>query len=728
MKLKSLSGQLKVDCRIAKTAGMCYGVRRAVEIAEQVAQAGGGYTLGELIHNDTVKRELEARGVFSIDERELLQTKNDFSRSETGGLPVIIRSHGVSRGVYELLNEKGIRYIDATCPDVKKLHKIISEQTALGKNVIIMGDIEHPEITAVLGHALGDSVVKVVKSAVLLEDLLKREKIFRQNALILMAQTTFDVAQWRYCKEIIKKYCTNGEKFDTICRATVNRQQEARKLAAECNLMIVVGSSRSSNSRKLAQICADITPTFFVEDKSQLSLEQICMLLSPQKDILIGITAGASTPARIIKEVHNFMNEELKNKVVESTESGSDIDFMAEVDRTFKRVYIGNRVKACVVAVNRTEAVVDVGTKHSGYIPADELSAEPGLEPEEVVKVGDEIECIVTSINDAEGVVYLSKKRIDAVLGLETIEKALESGETLSAPVTAVVKGGLILIYKGARIFVPASQSGVPRTGKLEELQKQIVKFKVIEVNKERNRVVGSIRATLREELDAKREAFWNQIEVGQRYTGEVKSMESYGVFVDLGGVDGMVHLTELTWNRIKHPKEVVSVGEKLDVYVKNFDPIKRRVSLGVKDPNDNPWTKFLNDFNIGDVITANVVSITPFGAFARIIPGVDGLIHISQISVERVTNVAKELQIGQDVECKITEINEEKCRVSLSVKALSVKEIPQETTDDDSNEQPESQPDALVYSDDDVAAEEVATEEPAAEEVVTDEPVAENK
>ena len=369
---------------------------------------------------------------------------------------------------------------------------------------------------------------------------------------------------------------------------------------------------------------------------------------------------------------------------ITKTDEMDSIDFMAEVDKTFKRVYIGNRVKAVVVSVNNTEAVVDIGTKHSGYIPADELTATPGLLPKDVVKVGDEIDCVVTSINDAEGVVYLSKKRVDAAAGLEKLTEALNSKANITGVVTQVIKGGVIVTCEGTRVFVPASHTGLPRgkrtdppetpeelAKKLEPLLNKEVKLKIIEVAESRGRVVGSIRNAQKEESDALKAKFWSEVEVGKRYTGEVKSLESYGVFVDLGGVDGMVHSSELTWNRIKHPREVVSIGDKLDVYVKSFDPEKKRVSLGAKDPNDNPWTKFLAEFAVGDVVKAQVVSTTPFGAFAQIIPGVDGLIHISQISLDRVTNVSQYLTIGQVVEARITEIDQEKNRVSLSIKEL---------------------------------------------------------
>ena len=424
--------------------------------------------------------------------------------------------------------------------------------------------------------------------------------------------------------------------------------------------MVVVGGKNSSNTTKLAQICQQHCPVLFIERGSDIDKAAIKKHVGDDGGI-VGITAGASTPAYIIKEVHKIMSEILNE----------DFDFMAEVDKTFKKVYIGNRVKAVVVAVNNNEAVVDLGTKHSGYISAEELSQNPNAAPADVVSVGDEIEAIVTSINDAEGVVHLSKKKVDSVLGVEKLSAAMEANETLEGEVAAVVKGGVIVIANGVRVFIPASQTGVPRDGKLEELLKTTVSFKVIEVTEARGRVVGSIRMAKKEINDAAKAKFWETIEEGQKFTGEVKSIESYGVFVDLGGVDGMVHTSELTWNRIRHPKEVVSVGDKLEVYVKSFDPEKKRVSLGCKKEEDNPWTKFTAQYAVDDVADVKVVSITPFGAFAQIVPGVDGLIHISQIADHKITKPADELEIGQVVNAKITAINYEARKVNLSIRAL---------------------------------------------------------
>ena len=647
---------------VAKTAGFCFGVKRAVSIAEELAERGGGCTLGPIIHNRDVTEKLEKMGVVTVNSPE-----------EAKGT-LIIRSHGVGKNVYSRLSQLGVDYIDATCPFVEKIHKIVAEHSAKGAEVLIAGDSAHPEVQGIIGHC--STAAAAVNSMEQLQELVNSQKSFGQNALIFVAQTTFDMVKWTEFKNFVKKHYTKVQIFDTICSATTNRQTEAASLAKNSHIMVVVGGRHSSNSRKLADICRAHCRTYFVENAAELDTAQIAAdIESFSGDVEIGITAGASTPADIIKEVHRIMSE-IKN-------DDMDIDFMAEVDKTFKRVYIGNRVKAYVVSVNNTEAVVDIGTKHSGYIPADELSANPNLAPKDVVKVGDEIECIVTSINDAEGVVYLSKKRVDAAAGLEKLVEANQNNTTLEGVVTAVVKGGVIVTCEGSRVFVPASHTGIPRprkdeaetpeelAKKLETLLKKTVSLKIIEVNEARGRVVGSIKNAAKEAADAAKAKFWENIEVGQKFKGQVKSMESYGVFVDLGGVDGMVHTSELTWNRIKHPKEVVSIGDELEVYVKSFDPEKKRVSLGAKNPDDNPWTKFLKEFAVGDVVKAQIVSITPFGAFAQIIPGVDGLIHISQVALEKVVDISKYLSVGQTVEAKITEIDEEKARVSLSVKAL---------------------------------------------------------
>ncbi len=642
---------------IAEGAGFCFGVERAIRLTEEAAEKYGKlYTLGPLIHNKTVTDSLEKKGIMIANEV-----------SDAAGKPLVIRSHGVTEETENAAHAACSVCIDATCPFVKKIHKIVSEQPE-SSAVIIMGDDKHPEVIGIKGHAHCRAFVCADIAEI--RALFESGTLSRDEDVALVIQTTFDRGRFlEYSQDIRENYC-RVKIYDTICNATSERQKNAEVLAERAALMIVVGGKSSSNTGKLAEICARHCTTVFVEDAGQLSPQ---LLKGLHSDSIIGITAGASTPAYIIKEVHDKMNEEIKT-TIENEE-----DFAALLDQSFRRVYTNNRVKATVVGINKNEAVVDLGIKQTGYIPLDELTNDPNATVGDIVSIGDEIEAIVTKVDDSNGVIFLSKKKVDSALGMEKIAASKEANETLEGVVTAAVKGGIIVITNGTRVFIPASQTGVPRSGKLEDLVKKTVQFKVIEINEQRGRVVGSIRQATREVRDAEKAKFWESIEVGQKFEGEVRSIEDYGVFVDIGAVDGLVRTSELTWNRVGHPKDIVKEGDKITVIVKSFDPEKKRVSLSAKDPDENPWTKFVADYAVDDVIKATIVSITEFGAFAQIIPGVDGLIHISQISTERVTNIASVLAVGQEVDVKIIDIDTEKARVSLSIKALMEEAAPAE-------------------------------------------------
>ncbi len=646
---------------IADKSGFCFGVERAIRLAEDAAEKHGGvYTLGPLIHNESVTDSLKNKGIEIAADVD-----------EAAGKPLVIRSHGVSRTVEDHARAVCSDCIDATCPFVKKIHSIVSEQPD-DTAVLILGDEAHPEVQGIKGHAR--------KKAFVCKDFAEIKALYDTGALApdedvaLVIQTTFDRGRFLEYSGNIREHYSRVRIYDTICSATSERQKNAEELAKRAELMIVVGGKHSSNTGKLAEICARHCTTVFVENADSLSKQLVKGLRS---DSIIGITAGASTPAYTIREVHNKMNEEIKT-TIENEE-----DFAALLDQSFRRVYTNNRVKATVVGINKNEAVVDLGIKQTGYIPLDELTNDPNATVADVVSIGDEIDAIVTKVDDSNGVIFLSKKKVDSALGMEKIAASKEANETLEGVVSAAVKGGVIVITNGTRVFIPASQTGVPRSGKLEDLVKKTVQFKVIEINEQRGRVVGSIRQANREVRDAEKAKFWESIEVGQKFEGEVRSIEDYGVFVDIGAVDGLVRTSELTWNRVSHPKDIVNVGDKITVIVKSYDPEKKRVSLSAKDPEDNPWTKFVADYAVDDVIKATIVSITEFGAFAQIIPGVDGLIHISQISTQRVTNIASVLTVGQEVDVKIIDIDTDKSRVSLSMKALMEDEAPAEEADE---------------------------------------------
>lgn len=632
------------EIKTAKTAGFCFGVDRAVKLVYEELEKHSGKvaTLGPIIHNRDVVNDLKKRGVRIIESVDELEE----------GEKAVIRSHGVGRRVYDGLSEKGNEYIDATCPFVARIHKIVREKSQEGYFILIAGDRNHPEVQGIVGHC--DENCCVFKDQSELKDFFEKKYKNLEKKLAIVAQTTYNILVWGECLKAIPEDNENILVFDTICNATSQRQSDATLLSEEADVMIVVGGRNSSNTIKLFNVCSEHCRSYHIENADEL------YTLNLKNADKIGITAGASTPAYIIKEVQNTMAEILE-----------DINFEEALEQSFKKVHTGERVKGYIAALNNSEAIVDIGTKHTGYVPLSELTDDPSKKPSDVVSVGEEVELIVTKINDQDGIVMLSKKKVDELVGFDNISKAKDEEKILEGVVQNVVKGGILVSVDGVKVFVPASQTGVPRDKSLDEMLKKKVELKVIEVNENRRRAVGSIKAVAKAQKEAAKAAFWETAEVGKVYKGEVKSLTNYGAFVDLGGIDGMVHISELSWSRIKHPSQVVNVGDILEVYIKELDKEAGRISLGFKKAEDNPWVKFENNYNVGDVVKAKVVSITPFGAFAQIIDGVDGLIHISQIADQRVENVADVLSVGQEVEAKITEIDIEKKRISISMRAL---------------------------------------------------------
>lgn len=651
---------------VAKTAGFCFGVRRAVDtVYEQLKRIPSTsspklFTLGEIIHNAQVVEELDSLGAVAVDSLEkLLELEEQLSQQNRPYIPVIIRSHGVPKKVYEALDSQSIPYIDATCPNVKRIQKIVEEQPE-GTLVLIAGDAVHPEIQGIIGHC-NVTCVTFTSAKELAEFTENHANLSKMNS-VMVAQTTFNTSEWQKCVETAKNLYTNLKIFDTICKATLMRQTEAAQLAEVSDIMIVIGGRHSSNTQKLSDICSRFTKTIWVETARELLSGQADVVCQIDAGSRVGVTAGASTPVRIIKEVQKTMSEILKEE---------EMSFEEMLNQSFKSTYTGEKVKGIVTGIAPNEITVDIGTKHTGYVPLSELTNDPSLSTEDIVKKGDEIELVVLRVNDVEGTVMLSKKRLDAQAGFEKVMAAAGTGEVLSGTVTDVVKGGILAVTEGVKVFIPASLSGVSKNEPLEQLLKQKVDFVIREVNEKRHRAVGSIKDVLKEQKKVLEDKFWSEVEVGKRYQGVVKSITSYGAFVDLGGVDGMVHISELSWLRIKHPSDVVKVGDVLDVYVKDIDVENKKISLGYKKTEDNPWEVLKRDYEVGSVVTAKVVSMTAFGAFAQIIPGVDGLIHISQISNERINKPQDVLTIGQEVQVQITDIDFEKKRVSLSMKAL---------------------------------------------------------
>ena len=651
---------------LAKSAGFCFGVSRAVARVEELLAAGEQVcTLGPIIHNPQVVGQLAARGVTIADRPE----------DTPAGAVLVIRSHGVPENVYDRLRTLGIRYSDATCPFVEKIHRIVAEQSAAGRTVLIAGDPDHPEVLGIRGHCRGD--VFVFRDVQELQAIFSNDPQSTKRSLIMVAQTTFNTNLWEKCADLAKKDCTNLLIFDTICVATTKRQTEAIGLARRCRSVVIVGGRESSNTTKLRDVCSPFCQTHLIEGAADLRREWFC----PSETA--GLTAGASTPSDIIKEVHFTMSEIINNSEVlestaapenttaENTEEMSSEEFAAMIDATLQNA-TDDRVRGLVVGIAPNEVQVEVeGRKQTGYIPVSELSNDPSADPNDLVKIGDELDLLIMRTNDQEGTIMLSKKRVDALKGWDTIVAAEADGTVLEGTVVEIIKGGMLVVTEGVRVFVPASQASLNRMEDLSPLKGQTVKLKIIEVNPHRRHAVGSVRQVAQAARKEQEDAFWAQAEVGQQYTGAVKSLTSYGAFVDLGGVDGMVHISEMSWSRIKHPSEVMNVGDVVTVYIKALDPEKKKISLGYRKAEDNPWEIFKAQYPIGTVVEAKVVGMTAFGAFAQIIPGVDGLIHISQIADHRVEKPQDELQIGQVVTAKITAVDYDRKRISLSIRAL---------------------------------------------------------
>lgn len=646
---------------LAKTAGFCFGVDRAVNMAYELANSGArAATLGQLIHNSLVTDDLAAKGV------RIISSPAEAQRGET----VIIRAHGVAAEVYEELNGTGAEICDATCPFVKKIHLIVAENSGEDTEVFIAGDPNHPEVIGIKGHCKGE--VNIFNSEAELDEIIKNDGKNYDKRIIAVSQTTFSQKVWKICKEKIKKYYTNAKIFDTICFATRERQDEAALISKQSDMMIIIGDRHSSNTAKLKAVCSENCDTYLVERAAELNTINFSHCAT------VGVTAGASTPSAIIKEVLFAMSEivnETTNIQVEEVPSevaaAEDMDFSAALEESLNNMSTDQRVKGVVMGITPTEIQVDIGRKHAGFVPMDEYSADPNADAAKELKVGDTLDLIIMKTNDAEGTVMLSKRRFDAQKAWTDIIAAEEDGRVLEGTVAEVIKGGILVVSGGVRIFIPASLATERKDEPLEDLLKKTVKFRIIEVNKQRRRAVGSIRAVLKDMRKEAAEAFWAQAEVGQKYHGVVKSMTNYGAFVDIGGVDGMVHISEMSWKRIKNPAEVFSIGQEVDVYIKALDAENKKISLGYRRDEDNPWEILRKNYPVGSVIEAEIVGLTTFGAFARIIPGIDGLIHISQIADRHISKPQDVLTVGDKVTCKITAIDFDKKRVSLSIRAL---------------------------------------------------------
>ena len=649
---------------VARNAGFCFGVKRAtgfLEAALADPDSGRVCTLGHIIHNDIYLSDVARRGAECITYDDL----DELCRDARAGarITLVIRAHGELLPVVERLEEldrecPSFTLYNGTCPYVENVRQIAAKNSCEGRAFILIGAEEHPEVRGIMSctHGIG----YVFRGEEDLSEFLAtpEAKELCHMAVSVATQTTQKLSVWKKCLKKIKKVYTNALIFDTICNVTEKRQTEAERLAARSDITVVIGSAESSNSRKLYEITSGVCPrTVFVG-----SADDVGGLRIPP-GAKISITAGASTPDSVIQEVCGRMSEQMNENFAEMLES------------SMKTLNTGEVVEGVITSVSSNEIHVDLGTKTTGVIVHDKAISDPQAKLEDLYHVGDKITAKVIKVSDVDGIATLDKTRVDSDKNWDRIVAAEESGEILEGKITEAVKGGVIISIDSVKIFIPASLTGVPRGGDLQTLVGTTQRVKIIEIKKERKKAYASIRAVLREERRAKEEAFWQNIEVGQEFDGEVRGLTTYGAFVDLGGVDGMVHNTELSWRHIKNPSEVVSVGDVIHVYVKDVDRDRKRISLGYKTDDMNPWNIFTGKYSEGDIVKVRVVSLLQFGAFAEIIPGVDGLIHISQITDHRIEKPSDVLSVGDEVDVRITAIDHDNHKVSLSIRSLMEEE-----------------------------------------------------
>ncbi len=633
---------------VAAHAGFCMGVRRAVEMAEQAAQDGiPSCTLGDLIHNPCVVAELEEKGLVSVHTVE-----------EAGGRRVLIRSHGVSRDVMEQLENTGCEVLDLTCPFVSRMHRIVEESSRDGTTVILVGEREHPEVQGTAGWAHGE--VRFVATP---EDAAKLPDMEHAAAV---SQTTYPPEKWEAVIRVLREKVRSLNAHCTICNATEIRQKEAAEMAERMDAMIVVGGRNSANTRKLFDVCrARCGKVILVE-----SAAEIPPAFANKDSEKIGITAGASTPTDSLKEVVTRMSE-LENKdLTPSQEEENHNDFMAEVESTLVRIRPGQTLTGKVVQITEDEVCVSIGYKADGLIKRADLV-------DQDVKLDDEIEVEVVKVNDGEGNVLLSQRNIVNRKAWDGLVEKYEAGEDVEAVGKEAVKGGLIADIGGVRAFVPASQLSQRDVEKIENFVGQDMKLKIIEVDKQKKRVVASRKAVVAEESAAKKKEAWEKLEEGVVIHGIVRRLTDFGAFVDVGGVDGLIHITDLSWGRIKHPSEVVKPNQEVDVKVLSLDREKERIQLGYKQLQPHPWDNAVEKYPEGEIVDGKVVRITDFGAFVELEPGLDGLVHISQCATTRVAKVEDAVKVGEEVKVKVLGVDPEKKRISLSIRQVLEPEVP---------------------------------------------------
>ena len=647
---------------LAESAGFCYGVRRAVLSAERISKDDIGpiYCLGEIIHNTEVIDSLKQIGIKFVDSISEIKDNSN----------VIIRAHGESKDINDELIKKNVIINDATCPYVKKIQHLVDEKFMEGYKIIIIGDKNHPEVIGINGWCENSAVIVNSKEEAesLNDDLGK---------ICVIAQTTITFEKWKLIVDILNKKYENILQFNTICNATSERQNEGINIAKTADIMFVIGDNESSNTQKLYEVCSKYCPNTY-----KINTAQDIPNINYSNVRVIGITAGASTPDWIIKEVKKVMDEINKNDV--------ELSFEEALEQSMKKVQSGQVMKGTIFGYNNTEVFVDLGFKMDGIIPMEEFIEDPDFNPETSLKKGQEIDAYVVRVSDIDGIT-LSKRRVDAIKNIDIIEKYYREKTPIKAKITEIVKGGIIAYFGGVRIFIPGSQVSDRYVEDLGKYLSEEVEFLIIEFNKEKKKIVGSVKLMKNKEKSRLSIDFWANVEVGKTYQGKVKSFIDPGAFIDLGGVDGFAHISELSWEKGKHPSEVLNIGDTVEVRIKSIDKDNKKVALSYKKPEDNPLLAAYNKYNIDDVVKCTIKRILPFGLFAELEKGVEGFIHISQISDFRLSKPSDVVSVDQEVEAKIIEKDEKTKKINLSIKAINpinpAKKETEQTADSDDSE-----------------------------------------
>lgn len=624
-----------MEVNLAKTAGFCFGVRRAVDKVYEEAGKEQVYTYGPIIHNSEVVSDLEKRGVKVLNSREELEKISEGT--------VIIRSHGVAKDIYELIRKKGLNLVDATCPFVLKIHRIVEKASGEGKQILIIGSAEHPEVEGIRGWCSGK--VHIVSDAKELSGVDLESK-----PTCVVSQTTFNYNKFQDIVEIIKEKSYHIEVCNTICNATEERQLEAKSIAHDVDAMIVIGDRQSSNSQKLYEISKkECGNTFFVQTLKDLDLK---LFESTGK---VGITAGASTPEKIIKEVHASMTEK---------------SFEQLLEESLVTIRNGEVVEGTVIDVKPDEIILNIGYKADGILTRSEYSNDAAnLDLTTIAKVGDTMETKVLKVNDGEGQVLLTYKRLAAEKGNKRLEEAYENKEVLKAPVAQVLDGGLSVIIDEARVFIPASLVSDSYERDLKKYDGQEIEFVISEFNPRKRRVIGDRKQLLVAAKKEKQKELFEKIEPGMKIDGVVKNVTDFGAFIDLGGADGLLHISEMSWGRVENPKKVFSIGDKVTVLIKDIQGEK--IALSLKFPEENPWLKAEEKYKVGNVVDGKVARMTDFGAFVELESGIDALLHVSQIAKEHIDKPSDVLSVGQEITAKVVDFKKDEKKISLSMKAL---------------------------------------------------------